>query len=146
MLKDKLFHKSEKHEAGNAPADVEATRPASEDTLRAQNARDDPEMQGLSLYEKKALLVNRELASQGMGKYQWMVFGLCGMGYFLDLLWAQAFGLIVSRLEKEFGVGDANLGNLSTAFSAGLTAGAAFWGIITDIIGRYVMLHAVKLH
>ena len=30
----------------------------------------DPEMEGLSLYEKKALLVNRELDSHGMGKYQ----------------------------------------------------------------------------
>lgn len=31
----------------------------------------DPEMEGLTLYEKKALLVNRELDSHGMGKYQW---------------------------------------------------------------------------
>lgn len=31
----------------------------------------DPEMDGLTLYEKKALLVNRELDSHGMGKYQW---------------------------------------------------------------------------
>lgn len=46
----------------------------------------DPEMDGLSLYEKKALVVNRELAAQGMGRYQWMVFFLCGFGYFLDLL------------------------------------------------------------
>lgn len=33
----------------------------------------DPEMDGLSLYEKKALLVNRELDSFGMGKYQVLV-------------------------------------------------------------------------
>lgn len=31
---------------------------------------DDSEMDGLSLYEKKVLLVNRELDSHGMGKYQ----------------------------------------------------------------------------
>lgn len=31
----------------------------------------DPDMDGLTLYEKKALLVNRELDSHGMGKYQW---------------------------------------------------------------------------
>lgn len=30
----------------------------------------DSEMDGLSLYEKKVLLVNRELDSHGMGKYQ----------------------------------------------------------------------------
>ena len=49
----------------------------------------DPEMDGLSLYEKKALLVNRELDSHGMGKYQWYIFFLCGFGYLLDLLYAQ---------------------------------------------------------
>ena len=32
---------------------------------------DDPEMDGLTLYEKKALLINREFNVQGMGKYQW---------------------------------------------------------------------------
>lgn len=31
---------------------------------------DDPDMDGLSLYEKKALLIDRELDSHGMGKYQ----------------------------------------------------------------------------
>lgn len=35
----------------------------------------DPELEGLTLYEKKALLVNRELDRQGMGRYQWMVLG-----------------------------------------------------------------------
>ncbi len=32
---------------------------------------DDPEMDGLTLYEKKALLINREFNAHGMGKYQW---------------------------------------------------------------------------
>ena len=32
---------------------------------------DNPEMDGLTLYEKKAVLINREFDSQGMGKYQW---------------------------------------------------------------------------
>lgn len=31
---------------------------------------DDPEMDELSFYEKKALLIDRELDSHGMGKYQ----------------------------------------------------------------------------
>ena len=41
----------------------------------------DPELEGLTLYEKKAFIVNRELDSHGMGKYQWWIFGLCGFGY-----------------------------------------------------------------
>ena len=64
---------------------------------------DDPAMEGLTLYEKKALLVNRELDSHGMGKYQWWIFFLCGFGYFLDLMWAQAFGLVATPLQNELG-------------------------------------------
>jgi hypothetical protein len=44
------------------------------DVENGANINGDPEMQGLTLYEKKALLVNRELASQGMGRYQWYIF------------------------------------------------------------------------
>lgn len=25
--------------------------------------------------------------AQGMGKYQWCIWGLCGAGYLLDLMW-----------------------------------------------------------
>lgn len=97
---------------------------------------DDPGFRGLTLYEKKALLVNRELDAHGMGKYQWWIFFLCGFGYFLDLMWAQAFGLIATPLENELGFPKAQLGNIFSAFSAGLTAGAFVWGILVDIIGR----------
>jgi len=64
----------------------------------------DTEMDGLTLYEKKALLVNRELDSHGMGKYQWYIF-LCGFGYLIDLLYAQAFGLVEPAIQQEFGFG-----------------------------------------
>ncbi|KAK4694400.1 hypothetical protein P7C71_g3168, partial [Lecanoromycetidae sp. Uapishka_2] len=60
-------------------------------------------MEGLTLYERKALLVNRELDSHGMGKYQWYIFFLCGFGYLIDLLYAQAFGLIEPAIQQEFG-------------------------------------------
>lgn len=40
----------------------------------------------------------------GMGRYQWCIFFLCGFGYFLDLCWAQAFGLVGSAIQQELGV------------------------------------------
>ena len=91
-----------------------------------------------SLHERKALLVTRELDEQGMGRYQWMVFFLCGFGYLLDLLWAQAFGLVVTPMQREFGFDDTQLGNIFTAFSIGLTAGALVWGVLVDLpaVGR----------
>ena len=76
---------------------------ASNDGAERHEILDDPELEGLTLYEKKALLVNRELDSHGMGKYQWWIWGLCGFGYFLDLMWAQAFGLVVTPMQLELG-------------------------------------------
>ncbi|KAL8729888.1 MAG: hypothetical protein Q9166_004445 [cf. Caloplaca sp. 2 TL-2023] len=96
----------------------------------------DPEMDGLTLYEKKALLVNRELDSHGMGKYQWYIFFLCGMGYLIDLLYAQAFGLVEPALKQELGFSIADSGNIFSSFNAGLCAGAFVWGVLVDIIGR----------
>ncbi|KAI8220639.1 hypothetical protein K4K54_008449 [Colletotrichum sp. SAR 10_86] len=92
-------------------------------------------LDGLSLYEKKCVLINREIDSQGMGKYQWYIWGLCGFGYMLDLLWAQAFGLVLKPLQQEMGFGDGQSGNIATSFNAGLTAGAFVWGFLADIIG-----------
>ncbi|KAF6809377.1 membrane transporter [Colletotrichum sojae] len=93
-------------------------------------------LEGLTVYEKKCVLINREIDAQGMGKYQWYIWGLCGFGYMLDLLWAQAFGLVLSPLQQELGFGDGASGNIATSFNAGLTAGAFAWGFLADIIGR----------
>src|ERR1700712_2595140 len=59
--------------------------------------------EGMTLYEKKCVLINHELDSNGMGRYQWYIWFLCGFGYLLDLLWAQAFGLVLGPLMQEMG-------------------------------------------
>lgn len=100
------------------------------------NGLDISGLDGLTLYEKKCVLVNREIDAQGMGKYQWYIWGLCGFGYFLDLLWAHAFGLVLSPLQQELGFENSQSGNISTSFNAGLTAGAFFWGFMSDIVGK----------
>ncbi|KAJ4346069.1 hypothetical protein N0V95_005744 [Ascochyta clinopodiicola] len=89
-----------------------------------------------TLYDKKCLLVDRQIDAFGMGRYQWMIWSLCGLGYLIDLMWAQAFGLVLSPLQQELGFGNNETGKLSTAFSIGLTAGAFVWGILVDVIGR----------
>ncbi|TNY20181.1 major facilitator superfamily domain-containing protein [Rhodotorula diobovata] len=96
----------------------------------------------LSLYEKKSVLINRELdimnaaSFWGMGRYQWCIFFLCGFGYYLDLCFAQLGGLIGGQIQQELGVSNSRIGDLSTCFSAGMTVGALFWGLAVDIIGR----------
>ena len=79
---------------------------APEDIVQPRRASivDPHELEGLTLYEKKCVLVNREIDSMGMGRYQWCLWGLCGFGYLLDLLWAQAFGLVLGPLGNELGI------------------------------------------
>lgn len=114
--------------------------PSPPDHIEASSSRpgdlDLSQLEGLTLYEKKCVLVNREIDRQGMGKYQWYIWCLCGFGYLLDLLWAQAFGLVLSPLQQELGFGNDKSGNISTSFNAGLTAGAFFWGALSDIVGK----------
>lgn len=71
------------------------------------------EMEGLTLYEKKCVLINHEIDNNGMGRYQWYIWGLCGFGYMLDLMWAQAFGLVLSPLMQELGFHGNQSGNIS---------------------------------
>ncbi|TFK55265.1 MFS general substrate transporter [Heliocybe sulcata] len=90
----------------------------------------------LPVLDNKLLLVNRSLDRIGMGKYGWYIFFLCGYGYALDLMWAQAFSLIASSAQQEFGVSDDEFGNIFTAFNTGLTVGAFTWGLLVDVVGR----------
>lgn len=105
------------------------------DSEGSRSSKDELE-DSATLYDKKCLLVDKQIDTFGMGRYQWMIWSLCGLGYLIDLMWAQAFGLILSPLQQELGFGNNETGKLSTAFSVGLTAGAFAWGIFVDVIGR----------
>ena len=90
-----------------------------------------------TLEENKSMMISAELDSMGMGKYQMCIWFLCGCGYFIDLLWAQALGLIVTQVAYEFDDQiQGRTGPLQTAFSAGLTVGALFFGFAVDVVGR----------
>ncbi|KAE8234462.1 hypothetical protein CF326_g492 [Tilletia indica] len=91
--------------------------------------------------ENKVALVTLELDKQGFGRYQLCVWILAGFGYMLDLMWAQAYGLVASPIQKELNVG-ADVANLSTAFSTGLTVGAFAFGIAVDVFGRKPAFYA----
>ncbi len=86
------FLKPMEEEVKDLNVDIQSGPPDEHIAVHRHEVLDDPELEGLNLYEKKAALVNRELDSHGMGKYQWYIFFLCGFGYLIDLLYAQAFG------------------------------------------------------
>ncbi|KAI3478487.1 hypothetical protein L1887_59542 [Cichorium endivia] len=90
-----------------------------------------------TLQENKSMMISAELDRMGMGRYQICIWFLCGCGYFIDLLWAQALGLIVTQVAYEFdGQIHGATGPLQTAFSTGLTVGAFFFGFAVDVVGR----------
>ena len=72
--------------------------------LQRQSTVDDLELAGMTVSEKKCRLIDHEIDAMGMGRYQWILWSLCGFGYLLDLLWAQAFNLILTPLEQELGI------------------------------------------
>lgn len=75
-----------------------------EESLPRSSSITEPEgVEGHTLLERKFMLINHEIDANGMGRYQWYIWCLCGFGYLLDLLWAQAFGLVLSPLEQELG-------------------------------------------
>lgn len=75
---------------------------SSDDVLTPQSLHD-LDLPGSTPYERKCALINREIDSHGMGRYQWKIWILCGFGYLVDLLWAQAFGLVLKPIQQEFG-------------------------------------------
>ena len=88
--------------------DTHISRQASEDLQgdvpRTTSLATREELEGKTLYEKKCILIDREIDAMGMGKYQWCLWSLCGFGYLLDLLWAEAFGLVLSPLGQELNI------------------------------------------
>ncbi|KAL5360770.1 major facilitator superfamily domain-containing protein [Aspergillus floccosus] len=89
-----------------------------------------------TLFERKAVLINTEIDKTGFGKYQWCIWMLCGLGYFVDLAWAQGVGLMATAVFQDMGVSAGKQGLIFTCSNAGLAIGAFGFGILTDIIGR----------
>jgi MFS family permease len=60
---------------------------------------------------------------------------------FATRAWIQWYVCDARAFDDELGANsvsiDSQLGNVFTAFSAGLTAGAFVWGVLVDIIGWY---------
>lgn len=85
------------------------------------------------IYHAKTLVLNRALQEIGMGKYQYMLLVVAGMGWFADSVWPLITGLILAPVINEFTF---KAPFLSLAANAGLLVGAVFWGFGCDVLGR----------
>ncbi|KAJ5723946.1 hypothetical protein N7488_001981 [Penicillium malachiteum] len=108
-------------------------------TIEIIRAEVDAEMasSGLdSVYDRKAMVINRALQDIGMGRYQWQLFFLCGFGWMADNLWLQGVALTLTPIAYEFNISTSWVRFSTCALFLGLCIGASFWGIISDIVGR----------
>ncbi|KAE8147553.1 MFS general substrate transporter [Aspergillus avenaceus] len=89
-----------------------------------------------SAYDRKAKIINRAIQDIGMGRYQWELFFVCGMGWIADNLWLQGVALTLTQLSLEFNISESHVRFTTCALFVGLIVGASFWGIASDAIGR----------
>ncbi|EDK47170.1 hypothetical protein PVL30_002446 [Lodderomyces elongisporus] len=89
-------------------------------------------------YLAKSKLVADAIQEIGFGKYQIGLFFVAGFGWFSDNAWPVATSLILPRMIEVNGVhSPAGKGPyLTLAQNLGLLAGALFWSLSSDIIGR----------
>ncbi|WPG98919.1 Hypothetical protein R9X50_00171900 [Acrodontium crateriforme] len=103
------------------------------------------ESKNQSSFDQKATVINLAIQDIGMGYYQWAMFVLCGCGWMADNLWLQSVALVLPSLGTEFGKSETNVRYTTLALFTGLTIGASFWGIASDIIGRRLAFNTTLL-
>ncbi|CUS12276.1 unnamed protein product [Tuber aestivum] len=93
-------------------------------------------------YTRKSRVINHAIQDIGMGPYTWRLFALCGFGWFADNMWLQGLALILTSIQREFGIEDSRIGYTTCALFAGLCCGAVGWGVFSDFWGRRVAFNA----
>ncbi|KAE9990372.1 hypothetical protein EG327_001510 [Venturia inaequalis] len=113
--------------------------------LRYEIDRDLSASGGDSSYDRKSKVINKAIQDIGMGRYQWELFMLCGMGWLADNLWMQGLALVLPQLSAEFGVSSSKVKTTTLVTFIGLSIGSTFWGVASDIIGRRIAFNATLL-
>ncbi|ESZ94463.1 hypothetical protein SBOR_5181 [Sclerotinia borealis F-4128] len=113
-----------------------------------KNLRDEIEETGsgtVSGSELKFKILELAISDIGMGKYQWYLFVLCGIGWAADNLWLQGVALILPSLSTNFGVTEQFVRYATLSLNVGLSLGAAGWGIGSDIKGRKLVFNSTLI-
>ncbi|PIG89639.1 sugar transporter, partial [Aspergillus arachidicola] len=82
-----------------------------------------------AVYAAKAQLLNQSLVDMKMGRYQWVLFLITSVGWFLDSFWMMSFVVIAPSASNEaqfFFPGDKS-SYLFVSLAVGLTVGATAW-------------------
>lgn len=76
----------------------------------------------------------------GMGRYQYQLLVLCGLGWAMDNMTLQTVSVILPRVQEHFQVGDRYIGLLSTSIFAGMMVSRGFFFLSFKLIvmGRHL--------
>lgn len=80
--------------------------------------------------------LDRTMDRIGMGRYQWTVLILSGLGWAADNMWIQAIAIILPQIQRYFAVTDSTVGLASSSIFVGMFVGSIAWGTISDTYGR----------
>ncbi|KAL3461795.1 major facilitator superfamily domain-containing protein [Aspergillus heterothallicus] len=101
------------------------------------------------VYERKVSVLNAALIDLRMGRFQWQIVALTGLGWFIDNLsyhlqfWMQAITIISPAVKVEFSVDRITF--LTAAKYAGLVIGSTLWPMTADFIGRRLAFNITLL-
>ncbi|KAL9067311.1 MAG: hypothetical protein Q9157_006852 [Trypethelium eluteriae] len=108
----------------------------SSEDAKLQTGDEEAVSSGESTYDRRSKIINKAIQDIGMGKYQWRLFILCGFGWLADNIWMQGVALTLPQLSVEFGIDTNTIRYTTMATYIGLSFGASFWGVASDVIGR----------
>lgn len=72
--------------------------------------------------------LERTIDAIGMGRYQYAVLILSGLGWAADNMWLQGVAIILPRVQDEWRISDRWIGLVSSCTFAGMMVGALAWG------------------
>lgn len=75
-----------------------------------------------------------------LGRFQWTLFGLCGLCLIMDGFDVQAMGYVAPAVIREFGVPAAMMGRVLSAALVGVLIGSYGFSMLADKIGRRPVL------
>eukprot|EP00405_Crypthecodinium_cohnii_P012001 CAMPEP_0206425978 /NCGR_PEP_ID=MMETSP0324_2-20121206/4104_1 /ASSEMBLY_ACC=CAM_ASM_000836 /TAXON_ID=2866 /ORGANISM="Crypthecodinium cohnii, Strain Seligo" /LENGTH=514 /DNA_ID=CAMNT_0053890845 /DNA_START=183 /DNA_END=1727 /DNA_ORIENTATION=- len=80
--------------------------------------------------------MDEALSSIPWGRFQWLLFCTCGMGYAAECIELLLLSFAIPMLKEEWGLDNTTAAYASLLSNFGIMIGAAGWGILADCIGR----------
>ena len=86
----------------------------------------------------KTMTYNDAIEKIGMGKFQYKLMVICGLGWAADAMEVLLIAFAIPAIGEEWGLTNSQKGLLGTAIFVGMLLGAWVWGRFSDLFGRKI--------